>query len=200
MGACFASFEPIPCIIHLAKTLKRVHISLRFSRVTQQDTRLAPAYFPPTSLFKDEFWNNGSIFLKKKHCFFVKFSNVSKFKTFMNCLQKFKIAVEKTFHEKKIFWYAFDSKFATLTDFGKKTGFFKNTFSSKKTETFPAVLSKVHSTCSDLFEEIYIFMKEKQFYKYFRTSRKKNLQQDCQNCILRVQTNILDFSKKNSKH
>ena len=89
-----------------------------------------------------------------------------------------------------------------------KSGFFQKTpnASSKKTKKKSAGLSKLLSTCPvELFDEnnflsfcekFYIFLNNLgHLSKKFELSA-KIFQQGCQNCIVRVQTNILEFSKQ----
>ena len=87
----------------------------------KQNGRLPAAYFPPTNFAKDAFWKDESFF-SRNYCSsnFAIFPNLKIFWFFADNLT---IKVEKTFTRNDIIWYTFYSKFATLTNFEKKTIF-----------------------------------------------------------------------------
>ena len=91
----------------------------------KQDGRLPPAYFKPTNLVKDDFEKDENVFFSKNFLHQILYFFKIK-KILFSANKSLTIQVEKTFSRKIISWYA--SKFATFTDFEKKSGVFSPFF------------------------------------------------------------------------
>ena len=89
-------------------------------RVLQQDGRLPPIYFVPSNFGTDAISKDENVFsLKKKHFFFIIFSNFSNVQRFLFffCQEKCHIEGWKDILKKITIWYALHSKFTTFRDF-----------------------------------------------------------------------------------
>ena len=101
--------------------------------------------WPPTTgtfsahqFITDAFWKDERVFYKK-HSVFINFCIFSRFTKFL-ILQKASIEVEKTFKKKNFIHYAFYSKFATPTDFEKKSDLSGKNATFQKKSSFRSYL------------------------------------------------------------
>ena len=89
--------------------------------ITLQDDQLSTAYFRPFNFIQDTF-RRWKAFISDKYSFFWKFSNFSKFKNLPIFFAKnLNLGGKKTFLRNKKISFEFYNKFATFTDFEKKS-------------------------------------------------------------------------------
>ena len=139
------------------------------------------------NLVKMQFQNKKTFFPRKKHLFFIIFSNFSNVRIFCFFLlpKNLIMRAEKTFIRNNTIWYEFYSKFATVINFEKKSIFFQKThlFFQKKTHkfwTFWEILLFQQQIWNNFFKKIDFQTREQPILDHLRklnwqTSKKTHL-------------------------